>query len=307
MDEQLIFARAAQAALRSLPVCRSKGLNPSNAHKVQVACIQAVALYGSEVWWKGQKNRIDDLQRMVNQQARDITGCLHTTPLGPLLKEAGLRPAESLLENRQRRYGARLLTLPEGHLARTILPGSARGSPPRDGEDGEERWSDPFTRNDLLGEQLAWMAGGNGVMEPGVGIEKIQVVLEREELQAKVTIPPRAEAITACNGWNDTESWPIYSDGSRNEAGHVGTGVAWKARGQWMTRKTYLGMNKGIVDAELYGIAEATRIARKRSRREGFKRATVFVDAQGALPRIQNNTAWSVSQSIQAEGPTWLA
>jgi hypothetical protein len=41
-----------------------------------------------------------------------ITGALPPTALGPLIKESGLRSAESLLNNRTRRFGSRLLSTP---------------------------------------------------------------------------------------------------------------------------------------------------------------------------------------------------
>jgi hypothetical protein len=47
---------------------------------------------------------------------------LRTTPIGPLLREAALEPAEALLDTKQRRYALRLLGLPSGHPAAEILP-----------------------------------------------------------------------------------------------------------------------------------------------------------------------------------------
>jgi hypothetical protein len=73
---------------------------------LQVAAVQAAAVYGVELWWDETKNhsRITDLQRQVNRKSRSITGMLRTTPIGPLVNEAGLRSADPLLANRQRRY-----------------------------------------------------------------------------------------------------------------------------------------------------------------------------------------------------------
>jgi hypothetical protein len=81
-----------------------------------VAVIQAVVLYGAELWWGGIGNtgRTADIQKLVNRQSRSITGMLRTTPIGPLVKEAGLRPADSLLANRQRRYATWAFELPQG-------------------------------------------------------------------------------------------------------------------------------------------------------------------------------------------------
>ena len=79
------------------------------------ACIQSVAMFGAELWWRGEGargtvGRANDLQLLVNQQARATTGCFRTINLGVLSMESGLLPATTQLENRQRRLGLRLLT-----------------------------------------------------------------------------------------------------------------------------------------------------------------------------------------------------
>jgi hypothetical protein len=61
------------------------------------------------------------VQRLINDQARAITGMLRTTPIGPLLREAALEPTEALLDTKQRRYVLRLLRLSSGHPAVEIL------------------------------------------------------------------------------------------------------------------------------------------------------------------------------------------
>jgi hypothetical protein len=46
---------------------------------------------------------------------------LRTTPIGPLIKEAALEPAETLLDTKQRQYAQRLLGLLLGHPIAEIL------------------------------------------------------------------------------------------------------------------------------------------------------------------------------------------
>jgi hypothetical protein len=77
---------------------RRRKMNRASKEGIQVAAVQAVALYGAELWWDETKNhsRTTDLQKLVNRQSRSITGMLRTTPIGPLVKEAGLRSADSL-------------------------------------------------------------------------------------------------------------------------------------------------------------------------------------------------------------------
>jgi len=77
------------------------------------ACIQSAGMFGSELRWKGDhttytKGRPEELQLLVNQEARATTGYSQTTTLGALSMESGLRAATMQLENRQRRFGLRL-------------------------------------------------------------------------------------------------------------------------------------------------------------------------------------------------------
>ena len=71
---------------------------------------------------RGVKNRCDELQRLENQLGRAVTGNFQTTNLGVVMAESGLRPAESLLNNRSRRHVLRLMSLPKGNQAKS-LPG----------------------------------------------------------------------------------------------------------------------------------------------------------------------------------------
>jgi hypothetical protein len=59
------------------------------------ACVQSVAMFGADLWWKGDqtqgsKRRASDLQLLVNQEARAVTGCFRTTNLGAQAIEWGL-------------------------------------------------------------------------------------------------------------------------------------------------------------------------------------------------------------------------
>lgn len=55
-----------------------------------------------------------------------ITGMYPSTPIQLLVREARLVPAHILLDPRQRMYAYRLLSLPEDHPAKDILPVSLR-------------------------------------------------------------------------------------------------------------------------------------------------------------------------------------
>jgi len=93
-------ARAAEARLRTLT--KTYGVDPESVRAVKVACVQAVALYGSELWWDPREvGRRDNLQLHLNRQARYILGVLPTTPQGELMRESGHTPAPVILDSRQ--------------------------------------------------------------------------------------------------------------------------------------------------------------------------------------------------------------
>jgi len=66
--------RKAKARLHRLT--GQMGLSPANCRKDMTACIQSAAMFGSELWWKGDhvtgtKGRAEELQLLVNQEPRD--------------------------------------------------------------------------------------------------------------------------------------------------------------------------------------------------------------------------------------------
>lgn len=75
--------------------------------------VQSTALYGAELWWKGQKNHEHAIQQVLNRQARSSTGMYPSTSLHPLLCEEGLTSASILLDYHQKLYAHRLLCLLE--------------------------------------------------------------------------------------------------------------------------------------------------------------------------------------------------
>ena len=90
------------------------------------ACVQFVAMFGAELLRKGDHVRgtmgqADELQLLVNQEARATTGCFRTTNLAALSMESGLRATTAQLENRQRRFGLLLLSLPRRDQGRGIV------------------------------------------------------------------------------------------------------------------------------------------------------------------------------------------
>ena len=102
------------------------GLTMRLIRRIVVAAVNSIALYGAEVWWRGQQDRAKRLQLLLNSQARTVTGLLPSTPVSTLLLATCLPRAEELLDYRQRRFAVRALAAPQEHSTHQLLPGNLR-------------------------------------------------------------------------------------------------------------------------------------------------------------------------------------
>ncbi|QKX53974.1 uncharacterized protein TRUGW13939_01054 [Talaromyces rugulosus] len=272
-------------------LCKAQGLPPGLAWRIQKATAQSVALYGAELWWHGQKNCLEGLQGLINNQARAVTGMLKSTPLGPLIREAALEPAEALLDSKQRRYALRLLGLPQGHPAAEILPitlreGDAHAQP---GEQPlEDRaWATPTRRGPWkLGMGLARRLREALTADPSQGFERtIEPGNRSIPLDFRIDSPETAMQLASdpLSGIGNTD---LYSDGSRLDDQRVGAAVAYKPLiGPWRSRLAPLGAGFEVFDAELIGVVEALEWALAENLRGPIR---VFLDAQAAIGRLQH-------------------
>jgi len=238
------------------------GLSPANCRKVMTACVQSVAMFGSELWWKGDHvpgtiGRADELQLLVNQEARATTGCFRTTNLGALSMESGLRAATAQLENRQQRLGLRLLNLPQGDQAREVV-GAPTG----------------------IGRRLTNTLAYRGQMVSTVLLEEPETfdaeLLQEEEAEAKA----EAERIRR-------PRLTMFTDGSRLNDGATGYSVVWKRGLFWAGAKVHLGNNQEAYDVECAALAHALELAAQRNSTP--EQVTIFSDAQAAIRRMASD------------------
>jgi len=258
-DHQRVMMKKGRKAMTRLRrLTGQMGLTTANCRKVMTACVQSVAMYGSELWWQGQgeqgmRGPEDDMQNLVSQEARAVTGCFRTTNLGALMAESGLRPAAPQLENRQRRFAARLISLPQGSEAKKVVGATSR-------------------LGKRLGEALEYAGRVEPISLPGKS-EKlgVQMIVEERE-KAKEEAKKRRAGLT------------IFTDGSRIDSGAAGYAVVWKEGEEWAGVKAHIGFNQEAFDAECAALARALEVAAKR--RLVPERVTVFTDAQAAIARI---------------------
>ncbi len=95
VNEMFRAARAAEIQIKvSYVLTRMHGLAPGLIRRIHLAVVQFIALYGVELLVEDQKTNEQTFQKLVNRQARSITGMYSSTPIHPLLGEAGLIPAK---------------------------------------------------------------------------------------------------------------------------------------------------------------------------------------------------------------------
>jgi len=260
----LAKARRAQARVKSLMA--KKGLSLEGCKRIQVAAVQAVALYWSELWWHGQENRAQEVQKLLNEQGRRVTGCFRTTPQGASMNDAGLRPAKGLLNNRARRYKLRQMMMPDAQgggrmldIRRNVLQMVER--------------IDELILEDKPFERRSY--------------ERMTLSTEKRRLKAKVIIQDEEQALEEAK--LEREGLVLWTDGSRKEDEWVGCAVVWEEQGRWKKRRVHLGRQKEAFDAEMYAMSEAMKIADEMAEEKEVVRVTVFTDSQATLGRIQSD------------------
>jgi len=212
----LANARKTQNRVRSLMM--KKGLSSEGCKRIRVAAVQAVVLYGSELWWHGQQNRAYEVQVLLNEQGRRVTGCFRMTPQGALMNDVGLRLATALLNNRVRRYKLRQMMMPDAHGGGRML--ETRGNVLHGVEGIDELIPEdkPFERRSY---------------------KRTTLPKERRSVKGKVIIQEEEQALKEAK--LERKGLVLWTDGSRNEEEWVGCAVVWKEEGLWRKRRVHLG------------------------------------------------------------------
>jgi len=223
-----------------------------------------VALYGSELWWRGQENRAQEVQKLLNEQGRRVTGYFRTTPQGALMNDAGLRLAKALLNNRVRRYKLRQMMIPDTQGGGRMLEVQRNVLQRVEGIDELIPEDKPFERRSY---------------------ERRTLPMENRGLKGEVIIQDEKQALEEAKV--EREGLVFWTDGSRKEDEWVGCAVGWEDEGRWKKRRVYLRRQKEAFDAEMYAMSEAMKIADEMAEKKELTRVMVFTDSQATLRRIK--------------------
>jgi ribonuclease HI len=262
-------ARGAEARLQTLT--KTDGVVPESVRGVQVAGIQAVPLYGSELWWDpSEAGMRDDLHLILNRQARSILGTLPTTPWGALMPDSELTHTPVVLESRQQRFAARLANPCSNKLRKLHQDPSSGTLVCRAGNKEHE--------HGRTTEDMNWPAPGE------------------ESVVRTVILNDATAAMRAAQRWAIEKEakvgvgvWMWWTDGSRSDDGRVGAVAVCKHRDEWRSHCSYLGTGRmQVFEAELWAIGLALDVAIKKRetlQKHGVKTVAGFSDSQAAIRR----------------------
>lgn len=173
------------------------------------------------MWWKEQKNHERKVQQLINRQARAITGMYPSSPIQPLLSEAGLVPDHILLDHRQRMYTYRLLSQPEDHPAKKILQLVL-----------EKEMKIPSLETNprirfygLVVIKLVHTDSGL-LVDRADGVESVERLWRLQEIPIHVIIEPAEKAVQEAKLYRAGKIF--WTDGSKLNSGKSGAAVVWK-------------------------------------------------------------------------------
>ena len=314
---------SANGALRRVASLSSSngGLSVSLMQRVVVAAVTSVALYGAEVWWRGQQYRLKKLQVLLNRQAKAITGLLCSTHLAFLWQESRLPRAQDLLDYRQTRYAIRALNADGDHPTHQLLPANFRlGELYRHegatGQPSSTGWTRLEKMHRSFGSRLAQQVVRHVTYDAEYGFE----------LPCKTNTPETTPVLRLRDHSHMPERMlPDHPQqvtlfvGAKKDVS-FGVGAAWKESNGWKTKAASLG--KFVTESEtvLSAIDMVAKVLLPILSRTNQQRAEIMTRSKLALIEVQSTRQWALpittkikeqTKRIEEEGGrvilTWLS
>lgn len=288
------MASAKGALQRVSSLSRSNGgLSVDLMRRLVVAVVTSVALYGSEIWWRGQKDRVEKVQLLLNSQARAITGLLTSTPRTFLRAESCLPIARDLLDHRQTRFAMRALNANGDHPTHQLLPANFRlGELYRhEGATGQPSsigWMRAEKTHRSFGSRLAQQVVRHVNYDTEYGFE----------LPRKVD-PPIANPVIRTQGYSQTpqrmqpdhpQQLTLFVSTAKDVS--FGVGIAWRERCTWKTKGSSLGNHITTVDAALFAIGMGMKDLISILSRTDDCRAEIATESRAGLTATRSSEQW---------------
>lgn len=262
-EKRITSAKGALQAVASLSR-RNGGLSISLMRRVVIAAVSSVALFGAEVWWRGQKDLERRLQLLLNSQARAITGLLKSTPITFLLESACLPYAGDLLDQRQTRFAARALSAARDHPTHQLLPANFRlGELYRHegatGQPSSVGWNRPDKVHRLFGSRLAQQLSRHVTYDTEHGFDLLEKV-DIPNMAVAINIGGRPQKVSEEHRYGGPDKITLFACAAKDTS--FGAAVGWLAGNRDKVKADSLGKYLTMLDADLYAVHMAVHICR---------------------------------------------
>lgn len=253
----------------------------------------SVALFGAEVWWRGQKDRERRLQLLINSQARAITGLLKSTPIAFLLETACLPYARDLLDQRQSCFAVRALRAAQDHPTHQLLPANFRlGELYRHeaatGLMSSVGWTRPDKAHRRFGSRLAQQVSKHVTYDTEHGFD----LLEKDKLGTPVVVDvdTQLQVLPAIHRFGPNKMTMVASAA---KATSFGAAVGWVANNRHKVKSDSLGRYLTMLDAELCAIRMAIHIYQSSLPEIATRCVEILSDSRQALSTIGKASYWT--------------
>jgi hypothetical protein len=273
----------------------SAGLSINLMRRVVVAAVTSVALYGSEVWWRGQQDRANILQVLLNSQARAITGLLKSTPLVFLKGQACLPYASELLDHRQTRYMVRALSADGDHPTHQLLPinfrlGNLYGYEGATAHPFSIGLIRPEKTHRLLGSRLAQQIVKHVNYDAEHGFD---LPCRQDPPKSALVIRTHEHSRLPVRMLPGHPKQTTLSVETAKDVG-FGVGAAWKARDGWKSKAMSLGKYLTEADAASFAIGIVLKDLPAILSRTDHRRAEIVTKSGTALTALQSSNPWAL-------------
>jgi hypothetical protein len=290
------MASARGALQRVSGLSRSNGgLSINLMRRVVVAAVTSVAMYGSEIWWRGQKDRVHKVQLLLNSQARAITGLLRSTPRAFLQTASCLPDAQDLLDHRQTKFALRALSANGDHPTHQLLPANFRfGELHRhEGATGQPSsigWMRPEKAHRSFGSRLAQQI----VRHVSYDIEYGFQLPYRTDAPAAIPVIRTQGYSSMPRRMSPDDSHQLTLFVSTIQDVSFGVSVAWKERGMWKTRVSSLGKHITEADAAVFAIDMVMENLVSILSKADHSTAEIVTESRIGLVAIRDREQWTL-------------
>lgn len=288
-ENRMASAKGALQRVASLSTSNG-GLSVNLMRRVVIAAVTSVAMYSSEIWWRGQKDRVRKVQLLLNSQARAITGLLRSTPGAFLMEAARLPTAQDLLDQRQTRFAMRALNASGEHPTHQLLPANFRFSELHryEGATGQQSsigWMRPEKMHQSFRSRLAQQIARHFSYDTEYGFE----------LRRKMD-SPMASPVVRSQGYSrvpqrmqpeDPQQLTLFVGTAKDTS--FGVGVAWRERHAWKTKTSALGKYITTDDAALFAIGMGAKDIIPTLSRTNYSFAEIVTESRTGLTEVESS------------------